>query len=136
MKNKTKFCSQKNSQNCFFLLEPVRCHFMTKFWSDLAHVSILDPKQFQIFLIFFCFFEFTIHQADIFVFYHELLECRKRTKFCSHLAYESIFDPKKFQIFLNFFLSNLLFIGRFCCGQNRSTCSKSGLGPNLSGFET
>ena len=100
MKNKTKFCSQKNSQNCFFLLEPVRCHFMTKFWSDLAHVSILDPKQFQNFLIFLNLL--FIRQIFLF-FYHELLECRKRTKFSSHLAYASIFDPKKFQNFLNFF---------------------------------
>ena len=49
---------------------------------------------------------------------------------CKHIR------PQKISDFFEVFFSNLLFIGRFCGGQTRSTCSKSGLGPSLSGFET
>ena len=57
-----------------------------------------------------------------------------RRKFCPEMRSDGLLQ--KFCHFLKFFVSNLLFIGRFCGGQTRSTWSKSGFGRSLLGFET
>ena len=42
------------------MLEPVLRHFMKKCWSHLAHVTILDPKNFQNFVLIFLILLFIV----------------------------------------------------------------------------
>ena len=119
------------------LQEPVRSHLRTKFSSHLAHLSILDPKKFHNFLILFWFFRIYYSSGRYFCFLFATSSSRAERAWnffascaCKHIR------PQKISDFFEVFFSNLLFIGRFCGGQNWSIYSKSGLGPNLSGFET
>ena len=86
---------------CFFLLELLACHLITKTCKHLVQPSLFDAKKFHIFWIFLLFFEFTVHRLTYLLFFlwHELLECTKNTKLCTHLTNLSIFVPTNFQIF-------------------------------------
>ena len=91
---------------CFFLLELLACHLITKTCKHLVHPSHFDAKKSHIFLNFLAIlFQIYCSQACILTVFphHELLECQNSTKICTHLAHMSIFDLTKFYIFLNFF---------------------------------
>ena len=84
---------------CFFLLELLACHLITKTCKHLVHPSLFDAKKFHIFLNFLAIlFQIYYSQACILTVFprHGLLECQNSTKICTHLAHMSIFDLTKF----------------------------------------
>lgn len=83
-KNQNFFGVQYNMRKVQKTIRPQK-----KIWSHLEYVRILDPKEIQIFSIYYS------STIDIFVF-PGAPECRKTIIFWSHLAHVSILDPKIF----------------------------------------
>ena len=84
---------------CFFLLELLACHLITKTCKHLVHPSHFDAKKIHIFLNFLAIlFQIYCSQACRLTVFprHELLECPNSTKICTHLGHMSIFDLTKF----------------------------------------
>ena len=99
VEKKNKIWLGKKLLFCFFLLELLTCHLITKTCKHLVHPSLFDAKNFHIFLNFLAIL-FQIYYSQVYILSvfprHELLECPNSTKICTHLGHMSIFDLTKF----------------------------------------